>query len=202
MQGTIIECSQYWQWKLDSIANWYFDYMMELLPLMLQAALLLLGCALSCYLWEINTTIASVVLGVTLFSLLFYLFIVVVGTFSMNCPYQTPGADFLHHILNILSYIPYMFYHIQDIICPIWDVLCHVPHIFWYPLPVFGMLHSLFHTSVKESICLGALTTIGDGFRETCNLLLSISTRLSTTLFFHILPLPLWLVVDACRVMV
>jgi len=54
--GTIVERCQYRQRKLDEIVNWYFDYVMESLPLMLQIALLLLGCALSRYLWEINTT--------------------------------------------------------------------------------------------------------------------------------------------------
>ena len=34
---------------------------------MLQLALLLLGCALSRYLWEVDTAVASVVLGVTPF---------------------------------------------------------------------------------------------------------------------------------------
>ena len=66
---------------------------------MLQAALLLLGCALSRYLWEINITVASVVVGVTSFGIIFYLFIVVAGTAYESCPYQTPGAHILRHIL-------------------------------------------------------------------------------------------------------
>ena len=66
--------------------------------MMLQLALLLLGCALSRYLWEIDTTVASVVLGVTVFGLTFYTFIVIVGAVSANCPYQTPGARILRHI--------------------------------------------------------------------------------------------------------
>jgi hypothetical protein len=52
---------------------------MESLPLMLQAALLLLGCALSRYLWEISITVASVVLGVTSLGGLFYIFIIIAG---------------------------------------------------------------------------------------------------------------------------
>jgi len=91
-RGSVIERSQSRQWKLDGIVGWYFDQVMELLPLMLQAALLLLGCALSHYLWEINATIVLVVLGVTSFGVLFYLFIVVAGAASVSCPYQTPGV--------------------------------------------------------------------------------------------------------------
>jgi len=123
IRGTIIERSQYRQRKLDGIANWYFDHVMESLPLMLQAALLLLGCALSRYLWEYNTTVASVVIGVTSFGVLFYLFIVIAGTVSVNCPYQTPGADILRHTPDVLSRIPYLLYRVQGIIRSIQGIL-------------------------------------------------------------------------------
>jgi len=63
MRGSAIERSQNRQQKLDGVVAWYFDHVMESLPLMLQVALLLLGCALSLYLREIDTTIALVVLG-------------------------------------------------------------------------------------------------------------------------------------------
>ena len=99
VRGTAIERSQNRQRKLDGIVAWYFDYVMESLPLMLQIALLLLGCALSRYLWEISITVASVVLAVTSFGLIFYLSIIIAGTVSESCPYQTPGARILRHVL-------------------------------------------------------------------------------------------------------
>ena len=98
MRGTAIERSQNRQRKLDGIVAWYFDYVMQSLPLMLQIALLLLGCALSRYLWEINVTVASVVFGVTLFGVIFYFFIVVTGAVFESCPYQTPGSHALRHL--------------------------------------------------------------------------------------------------------
>jgi hypothetical protein len=55
-RGSAVERAQNRQQKLDGIVAWYFDHVLESLPLMLQAALLLLGCALSRYLWEVNTT--------------------------------------------------------------------------------------------------------------------------------------------------
>ena len=79
MRGSAIERSQNRQRKFDGMVSWYFDHVMELLPLTLQVALLLLGCALSRYFWDINTTVASVVLGVTSFGLLFYFFIMIGG---------------------------------------------------------------------------------------------------------------------------
>ena len=101
---SVTERSHNRQQKLGGIVAWYFGHVMEFLPLMLQAALLLLGCALSRYLWEIDVTIALVVVGVTSFGVIFYLFIVIAGTVSENCPYQTPAAHILRHILRQLRY--------------------------------------------------------------------------------------------------
>ena len=98
MRGTAIERSQNRQRKHNGIVTWYFNHVMESLPLMLQFALLLLGCALSLYIWGINRTVASVVLGVTLFGIVCYALILVAGTASVSCPYQTPGAQFLRYL--------------------------------------------------------------------------------------------------------
>ena len=90
LRGSAIERSQDRQRKLNGIDTWYFDQVIGSLPVMLQAALLLLGCALSKYLWEVDTTVAAVVVGVTSFGVLFYLFVVVAAAASVDCPYQTP----------------------------------------------------------------------------------------------------------------
>jgi len=103
MRGSAIERSQNRQRKLDGIVTWYFHYVMESLPLMLQFALLLLGGALSLYLWGINTTVASVVVGIASFGVAFYALIVVAGTASVSCPYQTPGAQVLRHIFTMFN---------------------------------------------------------------------------------------------------
>ena len=101
MRGSAIERSQDRQRKLDGIVRWYFNHVLESLPLMLQVALLLLGCALSRYLWDINTAIASVVVGVTSFGVLFYLFIIAAGVISNGCPYQTPWTSIIRHLLHL-----------------------------------------------------------------------------------------------------
>ncbi|KAF9780439.1 hypothetical protein BJ322DRAFT_1011998, partial [Thelephora terrestris] len=71
-RGSVVERCRNRQRKFDGIDAWYFDTVLESLPLMLQVSLLLLGCALSRYLWDINITIALVVLLVTSFGLLSY----------------------------------------------------------------------------------------------------------------------------------
>ena len=102
MRGSAIERSQNRQRKLDGIVAWSFDCVMESLPLMLQAALLLLGCALPRYLWGINIIVASVVIGATSFGILFCLFITVAGAASESCPFQTPGVIVLRYIARSL----------------------------------------------------------------------------------------------------
>jgi len=105
-RGSVIQRSQNRQRKLDGIDRWYFDHVIESLPVMLQLALLLLGCALSLYLWGVNTAVASVIVGITSLGVLLYILIVVAGTVSVNCPYQTPGAHILRHIFHLLYQIP------------------------------------------------------------------------------------------------
>ena len=100
MRESATERSQNRQQKLDGIVAWHFDYVRESLSLMLQAALFLLGCALSLYLWEINTVVASVTIGVTSFGAICYVFIVIAGTASANCSYQTPLSHILRYIFR------------------------------------------------------------------------------------------------------
>ena len=107
MRGTTIERSQNRQRKLNGIVTWYFDHVMESLPLMLQFALLLLGCALSRRIWEIDTTVASVVLGVTSFGFICYTLIIAAGAVSMSCPYQTPGAQVLRYLWQWVPNLPF-----------------------------------------------------------------------------------------------
>ena len=104
VRGSALERGQNRQRKLDGTSTWKFDYVMESLPLMLQAALLLLGVALSRYLWEVDITIASVVLGVTSLGVIFYIFIIIAGTASNDCPYQPPFS-------RIFRYVPRLFFH-------------------------------------------------------------------------------------------
>ena len=90
-RGSVIDRGRQRKHKMDGMTTWRFNLVMECLPLMLQIALLLLlGYALSNYLFFINKTVASVVIGFTAFGLLFYCLIVSAATLSYNCPFQTP----------------------------------------------------------------------------------------------------------------
>ena len=71
--------------------------------MMLQISLLLLGYALSQYLWEINTVVASVILGITSLGVAFYFSIIVAGMADDSCPYQTPAVHILRQILRLFK---------------------------------------------------------------------------------------------------
>ena len=98
VRGSAIERSQHRQLKMNGIVKWCFEYVMGSLPVMLQFSLLLLGCALSQYLWTMDATVGAVVLGVTSFGVLAYALIVTMGTFSKSCPYQTPASHFTRYL--------------------------------------------------------------------------------------------------------
>ena len=93
--------------KLQGMENWRFYIVMESLPIMLQLALLLLGCALSSYLWSLNRVAATIALSVTSFGVIFYAFITIAGSIFYKCPYQTPmSLMFRTAISRLQPHIP------------------------------------------------------------------------------------------------
>ena len=103
--GSIADRSRVRERKLNGIETWKFHLIMESLPLILQCALLLLGFALSRYLWGVNRSVSSVIIGFTSFGLLFYLSIVTASIFSFDCPFQTPLSLVIRSIICLA--VPY-----------------------------------------------------------------------------------------------
>ena len=103
MRGSPIDRSRDRQQKMNGVVAWHFDLVMECLPLMLQIALLLLGYALSNYLYSISKVVASVAIGFTAFGLLFYFLIVSAATLSYTCPFQTPFSLIFRSLIRLDS---------------------------------------------------------------------------------------------------
>jgi len=101
--GSAADKSRDRQQKLDGLEKWRFRLTIESLPVMLQLALLLLGCALSRYLWLISRTVAGVVVAVTLFGVTSYVFLTLAATFYPKCPYQTPPSIFTRALVRYLT---------------------------------------------------------------------------------------------------
>ena len=100
MCGSIVDRSRHRQRKMEGMVTWHFDVLMESLILILQAALLLLGYALSNYLFTINNIVAGAVVGFTAFGILFYLLIASAATLSYNCPFQIPISALIRSMLR------------------------------------------------------------------------------------------------------
>jgi hypothetical protein len=93
--GSMVERCGDRQRKLDGLEKWPFRLFIESLPIMLQIALLLLSCGLSRYVWSVNVSVARVVISFTVLGVVFYLVIVIAGTSSYECPFQTPASTAL-----------------------------------------------------------------------------------------------------------
>jgi len=93
--GSILERCGDRQRKFDGLKKWSFHLFIESLSIVLQIALLLLTCGLSHYAWSVNTSVARVVMALTVLGTIFYVGIVIAGTSSYECPFQTPASTAL-----------------------------------------------------------------------------------------------------------
>ena len=86
------------QRKFDGLEKWSFHAFIESLPIMLQIALLLLASGLARYMWLVNISVASIVISFTVTGFLFFIGIVIAGTSSYECPFQTPVSTTLRYL--------------------------------------------------------------------------------------------------------
>ena len=86
------------QCKLDGLEKWPFHFFIESLPVMLQAALLLLACGLCRYTWSVNAFVAYTLITLTGLGVVFYVGIVIAGMTSYACPFQTPASTALRDL--------------------------------------------------------------------------------------------------------
>jgi len=88
--GSAADKSRDRQRKLDGHERWYFYVAIECLPVMLQLALFLFGCAVSLYFWTISHTVAWVVIAFMVAGAAAYAIFTITATPRYNRPYQTP----------------------------------------------------------------------------------------------------------------
>ena len=101
VEGSFIDRNHHREQKMRGMITWRFKFVMEFLPLILQASLLLLGSALALYLWDISHTVSRVISGFTIVGAVVYLLIVVAGTRSRTSPFQTPISIAIRTILEL-----------------------------------------------------------------------------------------------------
>jgi len=154
--GSMIERCGDRQRKCDGLQKWPFHLFIESLPVMLQMALLLLACGLCRHMWSINSSVAYILIVLTALGLLFYVIIVIAGTSSYKCPFQTPASGTLRslwegighqvisapHSIGVTSL--HLFQALLSAILPLWRVV--------KDLATYTILHS------KQAIVLMAQT--------------------------------------------
>lgn len=94
-QAPAIKHGRSQQRQLNGIVGWYSEYLMGLLLSTPQVPALLLCCALSRYLWRIDTTVTGVVLDVTSFGVISHFLVLAAGVAFRHCAYQIPGSHIL-----------------------------------------------------------------------------------------------------------
>ena len=101
--GNIADRGRERQVKFKGFEKWGFRFVMELLPVMLQLALLLFAIALITYLGDSSVSAAVVVLVVTSIGLVFYTSIAVAATVCSDCPFKTPLSVLLRMALSLVK---------------------------------------------------------------------------------------------------
>ena len=96
--GSVIERCGDRQRKCDGLEKWPLHFFVESLPVMPQVALFLLASGLCRYMWSINTSVTYTLISLTGVGALFYIGIVIAGTSSYACPFQTPVSLALHDL--------------------------------------------------------------------------------------------------------
>ena len=93
--GSMIERCGDRQRKWDGLERWPLHFFVESLSAMLQVSLFLLACGLCRHMWSINTPVAYTLIGLTGLGATFYIVILIAGTSSYACPFQTPVSTAL-----------------------------------------------------------------------------------------------------------
>jgi len=89
--------------KLNGIDKWQFRTVMQFAPLAIQGSLALLGTALTRYLWEVDRTVSSVVIGFATFGFILYMAIVAASVLSFDCPFQTPISLLIRSMVDTVK---------------------------------------------------------------------------------------------------
>ena len=132
------------QRKCDGLEKWPFRAFIESLPVMLQISLFLLACGLCQSMWSINASVAYILITLTVLGILFYLVVVVAGTSSYECPFQTPASLSLRGLWKQIrphkTFLPH-----PTVAHVFWELSLNILHFLWKKvayLIVFTVLRS------------------------------------------------------------
>ncbi|QRV94439.1 transmembrane protein [Ceratobasidium sp. AG-Ba] len=96
------------QQKWNGIERWKMQELVNALPGLLHAALLLFAAGLCIYLRDIHSGVAIVVTVVTVVAGCIYALTTVLPLFDRFCPYSTPATPILAPIISLLRHVVYL----------------------------------------------------------------------------------------------
>jgi len=129
--GSTIERCGDRQRKLEGLERWPLHTFVESLPVMLQIALVLLACGLCRHMTSVNARVSGVLMTLTVLGILFYFGIVIAGTSSYECPFQTPASTNLRGLWEKVGpRITVVVPPIIDALHSLWEItLCRILRI-------------------------------------------------------------------------
>lgn len=91
------------QRKFDALRTWHLQAILEAVPVLLQASLLLFAAGLSAYIWVQQRTVATVLIVINGTGALFYIFVVSMSMLYEDCPFQSPFSTLLRRTARYLT---------------------------------------------------------------------------------------------------
>ncbi|THH23158.1 hypothetical protein EUX98_g8022 [Antrodiella citrinella] len=88
--GTLEDRCMERQRKFDALQTWHFFTVLEAIPVLLQASLLLFGLGLSAYMWSQTVVVAAVLIAMNGTGALAYLWLIKSSVQYPDCPFYSP----------------------------------------------------------------------------------------------------------------
>lgn len=102
--GTAQQCAQRRQHRYNALIAWAVPTIISLLPMVLHVSVVLFALGLVVVLWEIDITIAILVLCLVAGLLLLYTSTVILPLIYDNCPYKSSASVILKQSLNSIEF--------------------------------------------------------------------------------------------------
>ena len=88
------------QLKMHGLQAWHFRAVLEVIPLILQASLLLFGLGLSAYVYDQQHTVAALAIIVNGLGAIFYFTVIALSLLVPDCPFYTPLSAILQRLFR------------------------------------------------------------------------------------------------------
>ncbi|KAL1751345.1 hypothetical protein FB107DRAFT_222249 [Schizophyllum commune] len=93
------------QYRLWSLMRWKIPFIIDFLPILLNAALLLFFAGLAVYVTPLNAAISCTIISFSVVIYLAYAVTIIWPIFVPHCAYKTPISDYIIYVLESLTHV-------------------------------------------------------------------------------------------------